>query len=466
MFGVKGFDIVLGNPPYIGEKGNKEIFEPLKKSVLGQSFYNGKMDLFYFFFHLGLDLLKPSGIISFVTTNYYITATGGAKLRKDFADRSNVVELINFGELKVFESALGQHNLITTLQKKTDQIKSTKNAKTTIVRSKGYLGEGVLSSIINKKDKQTDYYTIPQDQLFKSGNIQLTAGRIDNVLDKLLNNTITLGSICEVNMGIQTGADFVGKKLLERASLTEQIDDIFINDPIYIISDISKFSNIEKREVLKRYIKNSSISKYCINEGDTSNWLIYLDSKTDIMNYPNIYAHLSKFRKILSFRQQVNNLDNNWFWIRGAKRNFLIDTGNHIICPYRSVSNTFSLTDGKTFGAGDIYFITQPKNGYNLKFLLGVLNSKIIYKWLYYRGKRKGEMLELYQEPLSKIPIPILSTPHKQKLASQVENLVEEILEIKARSGDTSALELQIDQLVYQLYDLTEEEITIICDPS
>lgn len=62
MFGVSdGFDIVLGNPPYVGEKGNKDTFEPLKQSKLGDQFYQGKMDLFYFFFHLGLDLVRSGG---------------------------------------------------------------------------------------------------------------------------------------------------------------------------------------------------------------------------------------------------------------------------------------------------------------------------------------------------------------------------------------------------------------------
>lgn len=71
-----GFDIVIGNPPYVGEKGNKEIFRPIAESSLGKRFYQGKVDLFYFFFHLGLDLSKNKGTISLITTNYYITADG------------------------------------------------------------------------------------------------------------------------------------------------------------------------------------------------------------------------------------------------------------------------------------------------------------------------------------------------------------------------------------------------------
>ena len=70
-----GFDIVLGNPPYIGEKGHKELFQPVKNANLGK-YYLGKMDYFYFFFHLALNLARTKGLIAFITTNYYPTATG------------------------------------------------------------------------------------------------------------------------------------------------------------------------------------------------------------------------------------------------------------------------------------------------------------------------------------------------------------------------------------------------------
>ena len=113
-----GFDVVIGNPPYIGEKGNKEIFQAVYQTEFGKKFYQGKMDLFYFFFHKSLDILADSSLLSFITTNYYITATGGAKLRQDIKTRSIALELINFNEVGIFESATGQHNLITTLQKK------------------------------------------------------------------------------------------------------------------------------------------------------------------------------------------------------------------------------------------------------------------------------------------------------------------------------------------------------------
>jgi hypothetical protein len=106
-----GFDVVIGNPPYIGEKGHKEIFEKVKNGTLCD-FYVGKMDYFYFFFHLALNIVRDNGIIAFITTNYYITALGGKKLREDLYNRATIKKLINFNELKIFESATGQLSLM------------------------------------------------------------------------------------------------------------------------------------------------------------------------------------------------------------------------------------------------------------------------------------------------------------------------------------------------------------------
>ena len=95
VFDDGGFDIVVANPPYIGEKGNKNIFQEIKQCSLGK-FYQKKMDYFYFFFHLAINLVKEHGTVAFITTNYYITASSARILRTDFCNRTEVLYLINF----------------------------------------------------------------------------------------------------------------------------------------------------------------------------------------------------------------------------------------------------------------------------------------------------------------------------------------------------------------------------------
>ena len=95
-----------------------------------------------------------------------------------------------------------------------------------------------------------------------------------------------------------------------------------------------------------------------------------------------------------------------------------------------------------------------------MKYILGLLNSKLYYIWLYHKGKRKGETLELYQKPLSEIPIKKASSD----IQISIVKIVDEIITLKKTNPnhDTSSLERQIDSIVYDIYGLTDAEIKII----
>jgi adenine-specific DNA-methyltransferase len=131
-----------------------------------------------------------------------------------------------------------------------------------------------------------------------------------------------------------------------------------------------------------------------------------------------------------------------------------------IVVPQRSPRNTFAYNTIPWYASADVYFILKKSADYDLKFLLGLLNSKLLYYWIYHKGKRKGEILELYIRPLSEIPIKNVS-PAKQR---PIIDLVERILTAKQRDAkaDTGVLEQKLDKLVYALYGLTPEEIKIV----
>lgn len=109
-----------------------------------------------------------------------------------------------------------------------------------------------------------------------------------------------------------------------------------------------------------------------------------------------------------------------------------------------------------------MFFITSPNKDYLLKYILSLLNSKLYYVWLYNKWKKKGETLELVAKPLSEIPIKKISLDEQQPFI----DLVDKIIEIKKDNleADTSDLERQIDQMVYKLYWLNDEEIQIVED--
>ena len=477
----KGFDVVIANPPYVGQKMNNDIFRIVKASKLGV-FHQRRMDLFYFFFHLGLDILREGGILSFITTNYYITATGADKLRKDIQNRSTLLNLINFNELKIFESASGQHNLITILQKG----HHNRLARTSITAERGFLGAEILKNIVDGTDLKTMYFHISQDKLFDNGMIRLTAGGADDVLDKVLTKSNKLSTVCDISTGIQTGAHKLSEAHIKKyGNLGNKDDGIFVLNKDELFKN-----NISQTDPnIKPWFKNSDIKKYVTNL-ENDEYLLYVLSH---QASKEIIRHFEKYkpllinrniesgvqvsvadydafvsnRKKLKYVMQHSSFKQGFYYNISYPRNPTIFESEKIVSSQWAKSNIFGWNNIPWYGGTDVCVITlknQIRTNYSLKFILGILNSKIIYKWLYLRGKRKGELLELTVTPLTNIPIPLLDTPARVTIANQINSLVEQILTIKYKNSSTGimTLEKQIDQLVYKLYDLTPEEIEII----
>lgn len=124
---------------------------------------------------------------------------------------------------------------------------------------------------------------------------------------------------------------------------------------------------------------------------------------------------------------------------------------------------TFVYTKENFYGSRALFFIQTSR--FDMKFLTGLFNSKLIAFWLKYKGKIQGNLYKIEKEPLLNIPIPKI-TKSNQKIVDRIITLVDEILNLKAKDStfDTSALESEIDKLVYKLYNLNENEINIIED--
>jgi len=152
------------------------------------------------------------------------------------------------------------------------------------------------------------------------------------------------------------------------------------------------------------------------------------------------------------------------FYCVSYARDEHVFAGEKIVCPQFSPLNTFAFDNRAWFAASDVYFIKKMRGSeIELKYLLGLLNSKLCYFWLYHKGQRKGDLLQLFKGPLSEIPI---ARPGKQ--AGAIVALVDRILAAKQRDAeaDTSALEREIDELVYALYGLTPKEKKIVEEAS
>ena len=455
------FDIVIGNPPYIGEKGNKDKFAVVKRGPLGKRYYQGKMDYFYFFFHLALNLVKTGGVVSYITTNYYITADGAENLRRDIKKRSIVKNIVNFNELKIFEAATGQHNMITVLVKNgsiSDQIL----VNTAITHRNRSASKADIQKILAGYDNQTDYYEFEQGKLFhgSADYIRLALKPVSAVLDKMLIGTVPLSELCNVNQGIITGADKVTQRHIDNYDISSEV-----NDGIFVLNDID-IERIEinhnERSILRPWFKNSDVARW-VTSKEPNEYVIYssYDTVDDIKNFPNIYQHLRKFEEITS------RYSYRWHDLH-RPRDEKIFKGRKIVAPQRSRFNVFGFNNRNWYASADVYFITKNEKEINvsLKYLLGLLNSHLYYIWLYHRGKRKGEDLELYATPLNQIPIPMKNKNNSETI-SEIERVVNKILEIKEEdpSSDVSLFEEEIDNLVYKLYKLDDEEVRLIKKP-
>ena len=455
-----GFDIVIGNPPYVGEKGNKEIFRPIAKTEFGKKYYQGKMDLFYFFFHLALDIGNHKSEISFITTNYYPTAFGAKKLRTDMKKRTNIRKLINFNELKIFDSARGQHNMITIITKKKDD---DSIARTCITNRVGDADTDTLNSITNWEDQQSNYYSLKQNNIYegKENYIRIIGhglnetDSLDSILTKLAKQTYTLKNIANIKQGIVSGADKYTDAHQRKYKLNHpKGKGIFVTEKSEL-DDINIPQSEQK--YIKPIYKNSQISKYKINYTDGLN-VFYLTKEDAVEDAPNIINYLKQFEPILSSKRETVEGKIPWYSLHWPRDKDIFESKEKIVNSRRAKGNIFALETRQYYEQSDIMVTVIKEDFMDLfppRYVLGLLNSKVYYIWLKNRGKLKGEMFEIYGKPLEEIPI-------IEANKATVNRIILHVNKILSETGNYEEELIKIDKLVYGALKLTNKEIAII----
>lgn len=446
-----GFDIVIGNPPYVKENVNKEAFEGLKNL----EYYEGKMDLWYFFACKGFDLVKNNGIISFIATNNWITSDGASILRNKVNDEGRIIKYIDFKSYKIFKKQ-GIQTMIFFMTKNHEEKEYLfdyfylLNDKISKKKLNGLLNNEIHDNNlieINKVKYSRDlnknsYFTFVDEKLIK-------------ILDKIENKTnITYLNKNEVFSGIDISQDKLNKKNSEKLNLPK-------NTGVFVITTEEKNSlNLTKKELklIKPFYTTKQLKRYYYDENNTE-WLIYTkkDINSKINEYPNIKKHLDKFTDIITSDNKPYGLN------RPRKEEMFI--GKKIIVTRKCRKPTFTYVPFDTFISRT--FIIIKTNRFNMEYLVGLLNSELIQFWLEYKGKKQEPNYQLDITPLKNIPLLKTTQLNQDKIIKLVRDITDLNITYK-KTNDTNLVneiskkEKELNEIVYDIYNLSNNEIKVI----
>ena len=374
MYGIKdGFDIVIGNPPYV-QLSKLENFELSYKEYLKNRYKTsgGRFNLFIFMMHLGFDIMSHTGVLTYIIPNTLLTQEYYQDTRKLMINKYGLSSLVDFEGLQ-FENAIVENIVFSVTKRKSN------NDLVKVLRGKN-------SKIIFDK-----YIEI----------------------DKFRNNK---------NFTFNINSD-------------DFIDIFFVNK-----QPLSYYCNINQAIALK---------------GDKS-----ISVKT---SYKNGYYKLLDGRNInkYSIEWSGNYLDYSLDRIHSCKRKDIFECNEKLLFRRVSASLIFSYDNEKYYALNTIVVVTAKREDINLKYLLGLLNSKLI-NYIYTKKFKSTKTVfsEIQARSVGELPIVMPDT----ELQKPIIDLVDKILATKKpdASVDTSELEHKIDKLVYKLYGLTEDEIAIV----
>ncbi len=440
-----GFDCIIGNPPYIRQEQIREIKPLLQKQY--QDFYNSTADIYTYFFALSYRLLKDKGFNAFITSNKYARAKYGAKLRELLLKKTTIVSYMELNALKVFESATVDTSIMSFIKQEPPKDKESS--------FKYY-----EPTPDDKNDlKSTRYLPMKQNALSTESFIFANATLLD-LRDKMESIGTPLKDWdIQINYGIKTGANeaFIIP--------TEKREEIL---------NACKTQEERKRTeaLIKPILRGKDIKRYSYEWADL--WLINTHNgytsnlkfkipPIDIEKYPATKAHLDSHWDTIATRCDQGDTPYN---LRNCA--YLEDFEKEKIVYGEIVQEPRFYLDNGECELG--YFYAEATSfiltGEHLCYLLGMLHSKLItfaFK-TFYAGGGLGESGYRYKKAfIERLPIPQI-TPENQELADKITDGAKAILEAKEKDpkANTQKLEKEIDALVYQLYNLTDEEIKII----
>ncbi len=466
-----GFDAVIGNPPYIRIQTLKE-WAPQEVEFYKQRYQSagkGNYDIYVVFVEKGLSLLNRQGRLGFILPHKFFNAQYGEALRALIAAEKSLAQVVHFGDQQVFAGA-STYTCLLFLQKSVmSECHFVKVDNLTEWRNSGKAIEG----------------TIPESSIY-AGEWNFVVGKTVNLFDKLRRMQVKLGDVGHLFVGLQTDADkvFILEEILVNKdsksvlckSKSTSCEHWFENDHLKLLLkgslNIKRYylSNLNKRLIFPYDIK------------DNKSFII--DPKDYKRHYPLTWNYLEENRKRLSDRNR-GKMGTQWYGYV-YKKNHNRFGGPKILVPSIAQGSCFAIDlEGKYYfvgsggGGGGGYGITliSDKN-ISYHYLLGLLNSRLMDFYLKTISTQfRGGYIALNRQYISQLPIRTIDfddsadQARHDRMVAMVENMLawnqqlaapKSPQEITVLQRQIAATDRLIDELVYELYGVTEAEIRLV----
>lgn len=415
LFGLREeYDIIIGNPPYMG---HKMLTGEYRKKLAEEyrAVFSDKGDLSYCFLKRGIECLKNSGRLVFLTSRYILEALNASDIRKYIISRGRIISIIDFYGVRIIKG-VGVDNIILKFEKsqgigEVDFFRVKSNAKG--------MGEEVFSDISSNKERYIKHVNININNLKNEGWSFLNDMET-SIINKI--NGYELSTFCESFQGIITGCD----------------------DAFVITEEEAISLNIE-RELLRPWIKNKNVREFRVSQPEEL--LIYSDIIKDEKKYKNAIDYIEKYRGRLEGRRECVKGMRRWYELQWGRTPDIFE-GSKIIYPYKASKNRFALDRGNYFSA-DVYAIRIKEmfvNTISYEFLTGILNSSIYEFYIKTIAKKLGDDLyDYYPNKIMTLRIP--------------ENIMSVEQEVSKLGNSTR---YNIDMILLDHFGMNLEEYSII----
>jgi adenine-specific DNA-methyltransferase len=431
----EGFDLIIANPPYIRQEKIKDLKPALQMKY---DIFSGTADIYTYFFELGFNLLSEKGILSFIVSNKWTRAKYGKNLRKMVLDKTQILQYVDFNGVKVFDSATVDTSILSfqkssEKEKKDFQYCTAKERKEERTEDFRYFDYDCFDYKMSDLSEESFSFANPKELEIKK--------KIEEVGTPLKDWDI------KINYGIKTG--FNEAFIIS----TEKRNEILEN-----------CTSSEERErtekIIKKVLRGRDIKRYSYEWSDL--WIIstFPSLNLDIENYPSLKSYLESFGKRLNQTGEKGTrkkTSNKWFETQDQIAYWKEFEKEKILQPQTAKNQSFTFDKNYFYGDVSMQFWTSDK--INMKYILAFANSKVfnfyMRKIAYSFGETGTRWIPAF---LLKVPVP----KPKEESEKVLSNLVDEILSKKAEGFSTTELEEKIDEVVFQLYNLTKTEIEIV----